>query len=73
MEEQEFLVKYNELIGRLKKADKYITENVKAVESPKILNEYHSILRSLSKMENEYKRITGQEMELENKFNGFEI
>ena len=70
----DFMTEYNHYINRLKKADKYFSDNSvdddKKIQ-PKILEGFNEIISNLSRMQKEYKRVIGEEMEDNNKFNGF--
>lgn len=70
----DFIMEYNHWINRLKKADKYFSDdkvNDEKKTQPKILEGFNDIISNVSRMQTEYKRVVGEEMKEIDKFNGF--
>ena len=65
---------YNDRIELIRKGDRYI-ENPKVplekIEKEGFLKRYDDIIVELSRLQLEYKSITGSEMQTDNKLNGF--
>ena len=89
MEEERFIIEYNKLINRIKKAeeflesDTYIGKDKKAHKyqsleeeiryKDKWIPEYQKLVRETGLMAIKYKELTGYEMPIEEKMNGFVI
>lgn len=89
MTEQELLIKYNELIYRLEKADNFLQSptyfnkknqimKYKDIEQEfqyksKFFDEYNLIIKELSSLQNIYKKLTGEEMQEQERLYGFSI
>ena len=87
MEEERFITEYNKLINRIKKAEKflesdtYIGKDKKAHKyqsleeeikyKEKWIPEYQKLVRETGLMAIKYKELTGYEMPIEEKMNGF--
>ena len=89
MEEERFIIEYNKLINRIKKAEKflesdtYIGKDKKAHKYQSLeeeirykerwIPEYQKLVRETGLMAIKYKELTGYEMPIEEKMNGFVI
>ena len=89
MEEERFITEYNKLINRIKKAEKflesdtYIGKDKKAHKYQSLeeeirykerwIPEYQKLVRETGLMAIKYKELTGYEMPIEEKMNGFVI
>ena len=87
MEEERFIIEYNKLINRIKKAEKflesdtYIGKDKKAHKyqsleeeiryKDKWIPEYQKLVKETGLMAIKYKELTGYEMPVEEKMNGF--
>ena len=87
MEEERFIIEYNKLINRIKKAEKflesdtYIGKDKKAHKyqsleeeikyKEKWIPEYQKLIKEVGLMAIKYKELTGYEMPVEEKMNGF--
>ena len=87
MEEERFMVEYNKLIKRIENAEKflnsetYIGKDKKAHKyqsleeeiryKEKWIPEYQKLVKEVGLMAIEYKELTGYEMPIEEKMNGF--
>ena len=87
MEEEKFIIEYNKLINRIKKAeeflesDTYIGKDKKAHKyqsleeeiryKDKWIPEYQKLVKETGLMAIKYKELTGYEMPVEEKMNGF--
>ena len=87
MEEERFITEYNKLINRIKKAEKflesdtYIGKDKKAHKyqsleeeiryKEKWIPEYQKLIKQTGLMAIKYKELTGYEMPVEEKMNGF--
>ena len=64
--------KYGALIKRIAAADIYLENELINIEvRMKSLDLYNLLVEELSKLQLEYKQITGEEMNIKNKLNGF--
>ena len=87
MEEERFITEYNKLINRIKKAEKFLesdtyigkdkkTHKYQNLEEEirykeKWIPEYQKLVRETGLMAIKYKELTGYEMPVEEKMNGF--
>ena len=87
MEEERFIIEYNKLINRIKKAEKFLesdtyigkdkkTHKYQNLEEEirykeKWIPEYQKLVRETGLMAIKYKELTGYEMPVEEKMNGF--
>lgn len=63
---------YNHYIGRLKKAEGYYNNPTTTAEMvDKTLNNYNKVIIALTKLQDDYRDITGNEMPYKNKHEGF--
>lgn len=63
---------YTENIIKIKKGDEYINNPKTSFENlKKFQPRYNGVIEELSKLQLEYKEITGEEMNIKNKLNGF--
>lgn len=74
MDKLELKINYNKAIQRLKKADDYFNNTNISVDlmcSEKIIQAYNDLIKDISIMQNEYKKLYGKEMPNNIKFAGF--
>ena len=87
MEEERFIIEYNKLINRIKKAEKFLesdtyigkdkkTHKYQSLEEEikykdKWIPEYQKLVKETGLMAIKYKELTGYEMPVEEKMNGF--
>lgn len=63
---------YTENIIKIKKGDEYINNPKTSIENlERFLPRYNAVVEELSRLQLEYKEITGEEMNIKNKLNGF--
>ena len=63
---------YTENIKKIKKGDEYIENPNTSIENIELfLPRYNLVVEELSKLQLEYKSITGSEMDIKAKLNGF--
>lgn len=69
---EEFIKRYNYNIGRIKKAEEFMSSPSTTIEQvEKWLPEYNKVVNELSKLMREFKKKTGYEMSDKEIFNGF--
>ena len=69
---KEIKKEYSSLIIKLGKGDEYIENPSTSIENIELfLPRYNLVIEELSKLQLEYKSITGSEMDIKNKLNGF--
>ena len=74
MDSEEFMRKYNSLLQREKKAEKFLNDDtVDIAKREKWLPEFLKIEKELSLMIKEYKTITGSDMPTEEILNGYSL
>ena len=87
MEEERFIIEYNKLINRIKKAEEFLesdtyigkdkkTHKYQSLEEEikykdKWIPEYQKLIKEVGLMAIKYKELTGYEMPIEEKMNGF--
>ena len=72
--EEDFIKKYNALLQREKKAEKFLNDDtVDISKREKWLPEYEKIVSELGKMIHEYKTMTGSDMPTEEILNGYSL
>lgn len=71
MWEQQFKIKYNHYIEREKKAEIFFNNNFDKIEKRHI-EEYHKIIKELSGLIQEYRKVAGKEMTTLQILEGFE-
>lgn len=63
---------YTENIIKIKKGDEYINNPNTSMENlEKFQPRYNMVIEELSRLQLEYRNITGEEMNIKNKLNGF--
>lgn len=82
MFEEDFITRYNSVIARLKKADKFLEDEKNDIEirigskpygKHNIMEMYNGIIKELSDLQIEYLNKFEKEMDLEEKLNGFSL
>ncbi|MGL5646732.1 MAG: hypothetical protein ACRDDY_02680 [Clostridium sp.] len=71
-----FATSYNKLVARLKKADNFFNNpaaDIEVISQEKYLNAYTELVIEFTKMQKEYKQVTGEEMTLAEKENGVKM
>ena len=74
MDKLELKISYSKAIKRLSKADEYFnnsTIEIDKMASSKIIQAYNDLIKDISSLQNEYKKLYGVEMPTSVKFNGF--
>ncbi len=74
MDKLELKLEYNRLIKRLNKADIFFNDDNISLDrrsSEKIIQAYSDLIKELSTLQTEYKRLYGSDMKEVNKYNGF--
>lgn len=74
MDKLELKIEYNKAIKRLAKADEYFNNtniDIDKMASDKIIQAYNDLIKDISTMQKEYKKLYGVEMPTSIKFNGF--
>ena len=72
MDSEDFIKKYNALLQREQKAEKFLNDDtVDISKREKWLPEYEKIVLELGKMIHEYKKMTGSDMPTEEILNGY--
>ncbi len=74
MNKMELKLEYNKLIKRLNKADLFFNDDNISQDrkcSEKIIQAYSDLIKELSTLQTEYKKLYGEEMKESNKYNGF--
>ena len=74
MDKLELKIQYNKAIKRLNKADSFFNDNNISLDkkcNEKIIQAYNDLIKELSTLQNEYKKLYGLEMQESNKYNGF--
>ena len=89
MEEEKFIIEYNKLINRIKKAEEFLQSKIykgkdgkehkfnsldqEIKYKEKWVPEYQKLIRQTWEMAQKYKELTGYEMNIEEYMNGFSI
>ena len=74
MNKMELKINYNKALQRLAKADEYFNNtniSLDKMTSTKIIQAYNDLIKDISIMQSEYKKLYGIEMPTSVKFNGF--
>lgn len=74
MDKLQLKISYNKAIKRLAKADEYFnntTIDIDKMASSKIIQAYNDLIKDMSNLQKEYKKLYGFEMPTHIKFNGF--
>lgn len=74
MDKMALKINYNKALQRLAKADEYFNNTSISIEkmtSEKIIQAYNDLIKDISTMQNEYKKLYDIEMPTSIKFNGF--
>ena len=74
MDKMALKINYNKALKRLAKADEYFNNtniSIKKMTSDKIIQAYNDLIKDISSMQKEYKKLYGVEMPTSIKFNGF--
>lgn len=74
MDKMVLKINYNKALKRLAKADEYFNNtniSIEKMTSSKIIQAYNDLIKDMSAMQTEYKKLYGVEMPTSIKFNGF--
>ena len=74
MDSEKFILDYNNLITRYKKANNFLTnDKIPKEQKEKWLYEYIKIIKQLGQMKYQYEKETGYKMDQDEEDNGFKI
>lgn len=73
MENELFLIEYNETIERFKKAFKYMESDAPKVEKEKWMGEFYNLVNQICILIKRYEVLTGFKIGIDELINGFKV